>query len=259
MEWHGVSSREPVKATVKVILTGPDGKVLKVSEGENPDPFGFGFLSVLHANIRGPVSSISIPGIPSHLYVFDLFTPSPSSSLGYLIPGFCLTNCPNVGSAPPDSPGIWLYSAAPFTAVANGWVFYVGSGIAPFTLITGLSYSPLTVNLDFSTPSSPGDIVYSLIYVTQNITSTLSSPVDVHTIMLVGAIYGSLSTSPIYIPITFYVFSPPIVLSPGATMTVSVTLSFPYGIAARPAPTTTSGTGAVAITSSPSGSIGFAL
>jgi len=34
-----MSLRESVKATVKVTLTDPDGRVLKVIEGENPDPF----------------------------------------------------------------------------------------------------------------------------------------------------------------------------------------------------------------------------
>jgi len=58
--------------------------------------------------------------------------------------------------------------------------------------------------------------------------------VDIYTIMLVGAFYGTLSASPVYMPITFYVFSPPIVLSPGVTMTVTVTLGYPYGIAASP-------------------------
>jgi len=69
----------------------------------------------------------------------------------------------------------------------------------------------------------------------QSITNTLSSPVSVYTIVLVGAVYGSRSTSPVYLPITFYVFSPPIVLSPGVTMTVTVTLGYPYGIVVGPA------------------------
>jgi len=234
-----MSCRESVKATVKVTLTDQDGKVLKVIEGESPDPFGSGFLNIIRSNARGLLSSITMTDVFNRPHTFDIFTPSPSSLLGYLIPGFCLINCPNVGLTPPDSPGIWLYSGVPFTGAANGWIFYVGSGIFPPTLITGLSYSPPIVNVGTSTPSSPGDIVYQLLNITQSITNTLSSPVNVFTVMLVGAFYGTLSASPAYMPVTFYVFSPPIVFSPGATMTVTVTLSFPFGIAARPAPTAT--------------------
>jgi len=226
-----MSLRESVKATVKVTLTDPEGKVLKVIEGESPDPFGLGFFNAFHISTRGLTPSISMSDIFNNLHTFDFYTPSPSSSLGYLIPGFCLTNCPNAGSTPPNGPGIWLFEAAPILTSANGWFFYTGERIAAFTLITGLGYSPLTVDVRFSSPSSPGDIVYQLYNIAQSITNTLSSPVSVRTIMLVGAVYGTLSASPIYVPITFYVFNPPIVLSPGATMTVTVTLSFPYGIA----------------------------
>jgi len=234
-----VSLRESVKAIVKVTLTNPEGKVLKVIEGESPDPFGFGFFTAFPIATGGLIPSIPIPDIFNRLHTFDLYTPSPSSSLGYLVPGFCLTDCPNAGSTPPNGPGIWLFEAAPIITSANGWMFYAGERIAAFTLIAGLSYSPLTVNVSFSSPSSPGDIVYRLYNIAQSITNTLSSPVSVRTIMLAGAVYGTLSASPIYVPITFYVFTPPIVLSPGATMTVTVTLSFPYGIAITPVSTTT--------------------
>jgi hypothetical protein len=234
-----MSYSEHAKATVKIVVTGPDGKVLRVIEGEGPDPFGLGFLDIIHSNVRGLLSSITMTDVFNRPHTFNIFTPSPSSSLGYLVPGFCLINCPNAGLTPPDSPGIWLYSDVPFTGVVNGWIIYLGSGIFPPSLITGLSYSPPVVNLGASTPSSPGDIVYQLYSVSQSITNTLSSPVNVHTVMLVGAFYGTLSASPVYMPVTFYVFDSPIVFSPGATMTVTVTLSFPIGIAARPAPTAT--------------------
>jgi len=167
-------------------------------------------------------------------YTFDLVTPSPSTSLGYLTASICLTGCPNTGSTPPDSTGIWLFSGVPAAGNSYGWTFYLYNAITSSQFIAGLSYSPLNAYTDYSSPSSPGDIVYSLTYVTQSITNTLSSPVNVYTIVLVGAVYGSRSASPVYVPITFYIFSPPIVLSPGATMTVTVTLSFPYGIAIAP-------------------------
>ena len=230
-----MSHRESVKATFRVTLTGPDGKVLRVIEGENPDPFSYSFFDFIDPNIEGPIPSITVIDPFGNQYTFDLYTPSPSSSLGYLIPGFCLANCPNAGITPPNGPGIWLFSGVPIAGNSYGWSFYVNTGIPSSAFIAGLSYSPLTVNTGTSSPSSPGDIVYNLYYITQSITNTLSSPVDVYTIMLVGAVYGSLSQSPVYMPITFYVFSPPIVFSPGVTMTVTVTISLPIGIAIGPA------------------------
>jgi hypothetical protein len=258
-----MSYSEHAKATVKVTLTDQDGKVLKVIEGESPDPFGLGFFVAFPIATRGLIPSIPIPDIFGRLHTFDLATPSPSSSLGYLVPGFCLTDCPSAGITPPNGPGIWLYEAAPHTTVYSRWISYTGIGPASFTLITGLTYSSPTVNVSTSTPSSPGDIVYQLYSVSQSITNTLSSPVNVRTVMLVGAIYGSLLVSPIYVPITFYVFDPPVVLSPNVTMTVTVTLSFPVGIAVTPAPSPTagypSGTRYAIVVGSPSGSGGFAL
>ena len=234
-----MSYRESVKATVKVILTGPDGKVLKVIEGENPDPFSYTIMNFLQLYIGGTIPTITMTDPFGNQYTFDLVTLSPSTSLGYLTASICLTGCPNTGSTPPDSTGIWLFSGVPSTGNSYGWTFYQYDAITPSNFIAGLSYSPLNADTGSSTPSSPGDIVYSLTYVTQSITNALSSPVSVSTIVLVGTVYGSLSASPVYVPITFYVFSPPIVLSPGVTMTVSITLSFPYGIAITPVPTTT--------------------
>jgi len=231
--------RESVKATVKVTLTGPDGKVLKVIEGENPDPFGYDYGSFLLANVNGPLSQITLYDPFGNPYDFDFVTPSPSTSMGYLLNGFCFANCPNAGSTPPNGPGIWLFNGVPFSGPIDSWIAYTGWGLSSPQFISGLSYSPLesftNVNTDYTTPSSPGDVIYYFAYVTQSITNTLSSPVDVYTIMLVGAVYGSRSVSPVYIPITFYVFSPPIVFSPGVTMTVTVTISLPIGIAIGPA------------------------
>ena len=234
-----MSYRESVKATVKVTLTGPDGKVLKVIEGENPDPFSYTIMNFLQLYIGGTIPTLTMYDPFGNQYTFDLVTLSPSTSLGYLTASICLTGCSNTGSTPPDSTGIWLFNGVPTTGGSYGWAFYQYGGIPSSNFIAGLSYSPLNAYTDTSSPSSPGDIVYSLTYATQSITNTLSSPVDVYTIVLVGAVYGSLSASPVYVPITFYIFSPPIVLSPGVTMTVTVTLSFPYGIAITPMTTTT--------------------
>jgi len=230
-----MSLRESAKATVKVTLTDPDGKVLKVIEGENPDPFSYTIMNYLQPYLGGTIPTIIMTDPFGNRYVFDLVTPSPITSLGYLTAGICLTGCPNTGSTPPDSTGIWLFNGVPSTDNINDWTFYWYDSISSPKLITGLSYSSPNAYIDFSTPSSPGDIVYNLVYFTQSITNTLSSPVSVYTIVLVGAVYGSRSASPVYLPITFYVFSPPIVLSPGVTMTVTVTLGYPYGIVVGPA------------------------
>jgi hypothetical protein len=236
-----MSYSEHAKATVKIVVTDPDGKVLKVIEGEGPDPFSFSFFVAFPIATRGLIPSITMPDIFGRLHTFDLATPSPSSSLGYLVPGFCLIDCPNAGITPPNGPGIWLYNYIPSTSVSNGWVIYTGSEILPPALITGLNYSPLIMKASTSTPSSPGDIVYGFYSISQSITNASSSPVDVLTVMLVGAVYGSLSASPIYVPITFYIFGSPIAFSPGTTMTVTVTLSFPIGIAAKTVSSTTIG------------------
>jgi len=233
-----MSHRECAKATVKVTLTGPDGKVLNVIEGENPDPFTYTYMSIFQLYIGGTIPSLTVYDPFGNQYSFDLVTPSPSTSLGYLIASLCLTDCPNAGSTPPNGTGVWLFSGVPDTGNSYGWAFYDYTAIPSSSFIAGLSYSPLNANTDTSSPSSPGDVVYYIVRATQSITNTLSSPVNVYTIVLVDAIYGSLSASPVYVPITFYVFSPPIVFSPGVTMTVTVTLSFPYGIAVRPVTTT---------------------
>jgi hypothetical protein len=230
-----MSHRECARAIVKVTLTDPEGKVLKVIEGEVPDPFNVTLIDILTWNMYGPQTWAELQDPLGNWYSFDFVTPSPSTSLGYLIPSFCLTNCPNAGITPPNGPGIWLFNSPPPSSGtsfgASLWSLYMDAYVGSPYLITGLSYSPLAINGGTSTPVNPGDVVIEYFYFTQSITNTLSSPVDIYTIMLVGAFYGTLSASPIYAPITFYVFSPPIVLSPGVTMTVTVTLGFPYAIA----------------------------
>jgi hypothetical protein len=229
-----VSCRESIKASVKVTLTGPDGKVLKVIEGESPDPFSGNIFNIITLSMSIPMTYIPVVDPFGYQYRFDLITPSPATSLGYLIATFCFNDCPNTGSTPPNGPGIWLFSDLPNLVLAGTWLAYVDAIVDSPYLITGLSYSRLVADIDVSSPSSPGDLLYYFPHFTQSITNTLSSPVNVYTIMLVSAVYGTLSASPVYMPITYYVFSPPIVLSPGVTMTVRVTISIPYGIAVTP-------------------------
>jgi len=230
-----MSCRESVKTTVKVTLTGPDGKVLKVIEGEVPDPFNITLIDMLTWNLYGPSTYAELQDPFGNWYVFSFVTPSPMSPYGYLPLSFCLTNCPNAGITPPNGPGIWLFNSFPpggGTYFGNAlWSVYMDAYLTSPNLITGLSYSPLAINTGGTTPVNPGDVIIEYFYFTQSITNTLNSPVDIYTMMLVGAFYGTLSASPIYVPITFYIFSPPIVLSPGVTMTVTVTLGFPTAIA----------------------------
>jgi len=230
-----MSHRECARATVKVTLTDPDGKVFKVIEGEVPDPFNVTLIDVFLQNMYGPQTSTDLQDPLGNWYSFDFVTPSPSTSLGYLLLSFCLTNCPNAGITPPNGPGIWLFNSPISCGLTDfgtsPWALCMEGPLSSSNLITGLSYSPLSINSGSSTPVNPGDVVVGYYYITQSITNTLSSPVYIYTMMLVGAFYGTLSASPIYAPITFYIFSPPIVLSPGVTMTVTVTLGYPYGIA----------------------------
>jgi len=212
--------------------------VLKVIEGEMPDPFNITLIELLMTLAYGPYPYAELQDAFGNWYVFSLMTPSPQSPYGYLLSGFCLTNCPNAGTTPPNGPGIWLFNSPPpagGTYFSTGsWTTYFDAYVGSPYLITGLSYSPLAISEGGSNPVSPGDVLIGYYYITQSITNTLSSPVDIYTIMLVGAFYGTLSASPVYMPITFYIFSPPIVLSPGVTMTVTVTLGYPYGIAVSP-------------------------
>ena len=205
--------------------------MLKVIEGEGPDPFSGTLITIIQDTIYSPADITILYDPFGSSYYFDLVNPSPRTSLGYLIPGFCLTDCPNAGSTPPNGPGMWLFSGYPDVLYIGGAAFYGYWGLSPSLFISGLSYSPLIEDNDYTHPSSPGDIVYYYINAEQDITNTLSSPVNVYTIVLVGAVYGSFSASPVYLPITYYVFSPPIVFSPGVTMTVSVTINFPVGTA----------------------------
>jgi len=229
-----MSHRECANATVKVTLTGPDGKVLKVIEGENPDPFNWYLVYMLTLNVNGPYTETWVVDVYGNAYYFDYYTPSPVTSMGYLVSGFCVINCPNTGSTPPNAPGIWLFNGLPPSNttenVSPPLTIYDLAYVSSQSFIAGLSYSPPKVNSGGNAATSPGEVLYESYIISQSITNTLSSPVDVYTIFLVGAVYGSLSKSPVYMPVTFYVFSPPIVFSPGVTMTVTVALNFPVGV-----------------------------
>ena len=216
-----MSFRESIKASVKVTLTDSDGKVLKVIEGENPDPFDRQFLMLLLQGFFGRIGAYSIIDI---FYITRWVYVSPTSTF----PGFgalsmppCLLNCNGLPNSPPNGPGFLFFSDVPPYGHS---VVYCEDMID-----SGVAYSPLYV--------SPSDIVYLLntsvdtvsFVVSQSATNVSGSPITVSTISLVAAIAGTADPSPVIIPVSYYILSPPIIWSPGVTMTVSVTYTFPYG------------------------------
>ena len=246
--------REGVRTTVKVKLVGPDGKVIKELDGKGPDPFApvffFDFFYLLTNSVQsGPM--LDIFGSSWYIYVTTVFT---NTTLTYLTAGPCVINCPNGSYSPPSGPGIWLFSCYPGTIVIDGWTVYLPSGLPSSCLITGVFYYTPSISLPFSSgystvlptgatssfppgmtsPSSPGQIIYQDVSISQSMINTLGSPVTVSTIALVAALYGTPAPSPMFIPITFYVLSPPLIWSPNTTLTVTVTMTIPIGVAASP-------------------------
>jgi hypothetical protein len=235
-----VSHRESVKATVKVTLTGPDGKVLKVIEGENPDPFDDIFTSLLLSSLYGPTNSYPIWDIFGN--ELDVFA-SPrgtSADFGALAMGPCLVNCAGLPNSPPNGPGFLFFSEYPnLEPCKNGMGYFSiedGPFNRPLTIISGIAYSPLIIS-----PASYSDISYTIVgqiplTVSQSATNVGSSPVYVATVTLIAAISGTAHPSPAFIPVSFFILTPPLVWSPGVTITISVTYTFPYGVALVPSP-----------------------
>lgn len=242
--------KDGVRTTVKVKLVGPDGKVLKELDGKGPDPFApvflFDFLYLLTNSVEsGPM--LDIFGSSWYIYVTTVFT---NTTLTYLTAGPCIINCPNGSYSPPSGPGIWLFSCYPEITYIDGWTVYLPLGLPSSCLITGVFYYTPSILLPnqevlpsgtepsfppgMTSPSSPGQIIYQDVSISQSMINTLGSPVTVGTIALVAALYGSPAPSPMFIPITFYVLSPPLMWSPGTTLTVTITMTFPIGIAASP-------------------------
>jgi len=221
-----VSHRESVKATVKVILTDSDGRTLKVIEGENPDPFDQQFLYLIFQGFFGEIGTYSIQDIfYNTLWVYV----SPTSTFpgyGALSMPPCLINCNGLPNSPPNGPGFLFYSgnlsSEPMCSI---------SVVNCSSMITsGIAYSPLVVSpSDIATAfgNNPGMVSFT---VSQSATNTSGSPITVTIAALVAAIAGTANASPSLIPVSFYAFTPPIVWSPGVTLTISVTYTLPYGI-----------------------------
>ena len=246
--------KESVRTTVKVKLVGPDGKVLKELDGKGPDPFVPVFFYNFFYILTNSMSSGPMPDIFGKSWTIYGTSDFPSTTLTYLTAGPCVINCPNGSYSPPSGPGIWLFSCYPGTIVIDGWTVYLPSGLPSSCLITGVFYYTPSISLPYpgsysqilpagttssfpsgmTSPSSPGQIIYQDVSISQSMINTLGSPVTVSTIALVAALYGTPAPSPMFIPITFYVLSPPLTWSPNTTLTVTVTMTIPIGVAASP-------------------------
>jgi len=218
--------RESVKATVKVTLTDPDGKVLRVIEGENSDPFDRQFLFLIFQGFFGNVGSFAIQDIfYNTLWVYV----SPTSTFpgyGALSMPPCLINCNGLPNSPPNGPGFLFYSDDLSSSIGcSTSVVYCSSMIT-----SGIAYSPITVSPSIVADAfgnNPGMVSFT---VSQSATNVSGSPITVTIAALVAAIAGTANASPSLIPVSFYAFTPPIVWSPGVTLTISVTYTLPYGI-----------------------------
>jgi hypothetical protein len=235
-----VSCRESIKASIKVTLTGPDGKVLKVIEGESPDPFDDDLVMLLLQSLFGAAGSYPIWDIFGHQLNVFASPRGTSSDFGALVMGPCLVNCAGLPNSPPRGPGFLFCSAyQAFSIGTNGFGYFSFTDCPSGSILgttSGIAYSPLIVY-----PPDYDNISYSIIgqvplTVSQSATNVSGSPIYVATVALIAAISGAAHPSPALIPITFFVFSPPLVWSPDVTITISVTYTFPYGVALGPSP-----------------------
>jgi hypothetical protein len=218
------------------MLTGPDGKVLRVLEGENPDPFDDDLVALMLQSLFGTAGNYPIWDIfGNQLNVFASPQGSPED-FGALVMGPCLVNCAGLPNSPPNGPGFLFYSNYPNLEYGRNGLGYFSITDGSLTAISGIAYSPLIIS-----PTSFDNITYAVIglvplTVSQSATNVGSSPVYVATVALIAAISGAAHPSPALIPISFFVLTPPLVWSPGVTITVSVTYTFPYGVALAPSP-----------------------
>jgi len=230
-----VSCHGFVKATVKVTLTGPDGKVLKVIEGENPDPFDIMFITAMFQTLYGT------PGYNFYDINYNswfLFYPpmTPSGSPTWLTMGPCLVNCPNMSNSPPNGPGFVFYNSYPTFSSAGSYYGTNSITNAWPPITSGIAYSPIVIY-----PPTFADL-YSATYnpitliISQAATNVSGSPIDVYAVGLYAAIGIASTPSPVFIPVSFFIFSPPLVWSPGVTIGVSVMYTFELGVQLSPSP-----------------------
>jgi len=210
--------------------------VLKVIEGENPDPFDDDLVTLLLQSLFGTAGSYPIWDIfGNQLNVFASPQGTPAD-FGALVMGPCLVNCAGLPNSPPNGPGFLFYSNYPNLEYGSNGFGYFSVTDGSLTVISGIAYSPLIIS-----PASYSDITFTTIgqvplTVSQSATNVGSSPVYVATVALIAAISGTAHPSPALIPVSFFILSPPFVWSPGVTITVSVTYTFPYGVALATSP-----------------------
>jgi hypothetical protein len=247
-----VSHEEYAKATVKIVVTGPDGRVREVVEGEKPDPFDQQFLYYLFLGFYNMPTYEGILDVNYYLNqaVYYPFYSSPTSSpagsptSNYVLLGPCLVNCPGVSPGPPNGPGIYIWDDY---AVGHMPLYYPDS--SPYYMsVSGINAGLMVVGQDIAlvgspiiSPDSPDDALLlatgpvSLTY-TVSYKYLRSTSCHIYYVALVGALYLAspyLTSGTVgLIPITYYVLPSPIGLSPGDVITISITMTFPNAIPA---------------------------
>jgi hypothetical protein len=248
-----VSYSEHAKATVKIVVTGPDGRVLKVVEGERPDPFDQQFLYYLLLGFYNMPTTEGIMDVNfgyNQAVYFPFYSSPVSSPAGspvsnYVLLGPCLVNCPDVSPGPPNGPGIYIFcdnvkGLMPIQIVDGSKYYVTIAGLGTSSLEVGYEISP--VGSPIISPASPDE---ALLYATGpvSITYTVSYKYidtvscNIYYVALVGALYLAspylVNRTVALIPITYYVLPSPVGLSPGDVVTISVTLTFPNAMPAE--------------------------
>jgi len=247
-----MSHEEHAKATVKIVVTGPDGSIRGVLEGEKPDPFDQQFLYYLFLGFYNMPTSQGIMDVNYYLnqavyypfYSSPVSSPIGSPSSNYVLLGPCLVNCPKVTPGPPNGPGIYIWC----DYAKGGLPLYYPDSSPYYMTIAGISSGSLQVGLDISpvgspiiSPDNPDD---ALLLATGPVSLTYtvsykyldSSSCHIYYVALVGALYLAspylVNGTVGLIPITYYILPSPIGVSPGDIVTISVTLTFPNAIPA---------------------------
>ena len=210
--------------------------MLKVLEGENPDPFDDNFITLLLQSLTGDAGTYPISNIFGNKLNVFASPQGTSADFGALTMGPCLLSCAGLPNSPPNGPGFLFYSDYPNLESGLNGSGYFSVTDGSLTRISDIAYSRLVIY-----PASLDDISYTFIgqislTVSQSATNVGSSPVYVATVALIAAISGTAHPSPALIPVSFFIFTPPLVWSPGVTITISVTYTFPYGVALSPSP-----------------------
>ena len=210
--------------------------MLKVIEGENPDPFDDNFIALLLQGLSGEAGLYPVSDIFGTSYYVFASPGGTLSNFGALLMGPCLVNCAGLPNSPPNGPGFLFYSDYPNLEPCLNGLGYFSVTDGSLTFISGIAYSPLIIS-----PAGYPDISYTFVgqiplTVSQSATNVGSSPVYVATVALIAAIFGTPYPSPALIPVSFFILTPPLVWSPGVTITISVTYTFPYGVALAPSP-----------------------